>query len=83
VFLPNESPKGKTVLHVASAGGHGDVVRHLLKRSGAKGCPADAQAVDSNGSLALHTAAARGHADVVGMLLDVREAIPYVQINIH
>ena len=55
---------GQTPLHVASAAGHVDVVRELLRRGAAVG------GADKNGDAALHFASSAGHADVARALLD-------------
>jgi ankyrin repeat protein len=55
---------GRTPLHLASAGGHLQLVTYLLSQS------VDIDAVDNTGGTALHGAAAAGRHEIAGLLIE-------------
>ena len=66
--IAHREPDGSTLLHRATAEGHEEVVKALL-RSGL----CDPNAADADGSTALHLACAMGLSDIVEMLLPVTD----------
>ncbi len=62
---------GRTPLHLASAGGHLQVVTYLLSRS------VDVDAVDNTRATALHRAAAAGHDEVARLLVERKANIDF------